>query len=172
MLNWFNDSLIPLNFWIMMNDMMTTMNVWVSLMRLDLLSLDDKGWAFFWYFLKLVWSLVEELLDDHCCWRRTWRLTTSSAWSTMLRVAEGGMNTELVLLLTFWNWSWRVSNKEDVDQELMLEHILWEYLMDWMSSDLLELQVAPSLTSSSIQRYLSSMCFERREMPNLEAIDF
>ena len=57
---------------------------------LDLHSLDEEVWDVFEYFLKLVWTWGEELLADHSCWRRAWRLTTSLAWLMMLRVVEGG----------------------------------------------------------------------------------
>ena len=57
----------------------------------------------------------------------------------MSRVAVGGMNTELIdlyvltkeLILIFGKEPWRYWGEEDADQELKLEHILWECLRDW-----------------------------------------
>ena len=168
LMNWFNDSysrsLISWNFWIMMNDMMTTMNTWISLISAPSTRRCEKS-------IDASWSLSEPetkgflmiivVEGEHEDWQRRRRDRWCWGW---LRV---GWILNLLLTWTdfadLWNWPWRYSNEEDVDLELMLEHILWEHLTDWSEFRPSWAPICPSLTSSWIQRYLSSMCFERLE---------
>ena len=57
------------------------------------------------------------------------------------------------------NSSWRCWGDEDAGPNLKLEHTLRECQIEEKSSHHFELQF-PSLTSSCVHKYLSSMCFE------------